>query len=157
MQGTVQYDGSYSTPFPIRSGVKQGCVLAPTLFGIFFSLVLYCAFNQSDDGIYIHTRSDGNLFNLTCLRAKAKVQRVLIRELLLQMILVAHDEKELQRLINCFSHASRDFGLVINPLKTNIMEQDVSYAPCRIIPLRWWRIISTLAPSSPVIFLWMLS
>ena len=35
MQGTVQYDGSSSDPFPINSGVKQGCVLAPTLFGIF--------------------------------------------------------------------------------------------------------------------------
>ena len=35
---TVQYDGSLSEPFTIKSGVKQGCVLAPTLFGIFFSM-----------------------------------------------------------------------------------------------------------------------
>ena len=37
MKGTVLFDGSSSTSFPVNSGVKQGCVLAPTLFGIFFS------------------------------------------------------------------------------------------------------------------------
>ena len=82
MQGTVQYDGSCSEPFPIRSGVKQGCVLAPTLFGIFFSLVLHSAFETSTDGIYLHTRTDGKLFNLARLKAKIKICKVLIREML---------------------------------------------------------------------------
>ena len=36
MTGVVNFDGDSSSPFPIRNGVKQGCVLAPTLFGIFF-------------------------------------------------------------------------------------------------------------------------
>ena len=40
MKGTIQHNGSSSDPFPIKSGVKQGCVLAPTLFGILFSLLL---------------------------------------------------------------------------------------------------------------------
>ena len=35
MKGTIVFDGSASDPFDIRSGVKQGCVLAPTRFGIF--------------------------------------------------------------------------------------------------------------------------
>ena len=33
-KGTLQFSGSSSEPFEIRRGVKQGCVLAPTLFGI---------------------------------------------------------------------------------------------------------------------------
>ena len=37
MHSTVRYNGSTSEPFEVSSGVKQGCVLAPTLFGIFFS------------------------------------------------------------------------------------------------------------------------
>ena len=61
MQGTVQYDGSSSDPFPINSGLKQGCVLAPRLFGIFFFLLLKQAFDSSDDGVYIRTRSDGKI------------------------------------------------------------------------------------------------
>ncbi|XP_037803947.1 uncharacterized protein LOC119598372 [Penaeus monodon] len=60
----VQYDGSSSDPFSIKNGVKQGCVLVPTLFGIFFSLLLSYTFSQSEDGVYIHTRSDGSLFKL---------------------------------------------------------------------------------------------
>ena len=75
MKGTVVYDGSKSEPFPVCSGVKQGCVLAPTLFGIFFSLFLSYAFDSSSEGIYLHTRSDGKLFNLARLRAKTKGHR----------------------------------------------------------------------------------
>ena len=94
MSGTVQFDGSCSEPFPVRNGVKQGCVLAPTLFGIFFSLLLNHAFRESDDDIFLHSRSDGGLFNLARLRAKTKVRRVHIRELLFagDAALTAHTE-----------------------------------------------------------------
>ncbi|XP_067895355.1 uncharacterized protein [Heterodontus francisci] len=81
MKGTIQHSGTSSDPFPILSGVKQGCVLAPMLFGIFFSLLLSHAFKSSEEGIFLHTRSGGRLFNLACLRAKTKVRKVLIREL----------------------------------------------------------------------------
>jgi len=40
MKARVQFDGSVSKTFPICREVKQGCVLAPTLFGIFFQLFL---------------------------------------------------------------------------------------------------------------------
>ncbi|PFX15042.1 putative uncharacterized transposon-derived protein F52C9.6 [Stylophora pistillata] len=131
MKGTVQYDGSSSDPFPIKSGVKQGCVLAPTLFGILFSLLLRYAFSQSEEGIYLHTRSDGSLFNLARLRAKTKVRKVLIREMLFadDAAITAHTETALQELINCFAHACSQFGLTISIKKTNILGQDVSTAP----------------------------
>ena len=123
MNGTVQFDGSSSDPFPIKNGVKQGCVLAPTLFGVFFSLLLCYAFRESEDGIFLHTRSDGNLFNLARLRAKTKVRRVLIREMLFadDAALTAHTEEALQRLITRFAEACNDFGLTISLKKTNIM------------------------------------
>ena len=38
MKATIQSDGSTSDGFNINSGVKQGCVLPPTLF----STLLYC-------------------------------------------------------------------------------------------------------------------
>ena len=40
MHGCVSFDGEISEPFKNDSEVKQGCVLAPTPFGIFFSLML---------------------------------------------------------------------------------------------------------------------
>ncbi|KAL0195112.1 hypothetical protein M9458_008684, partial [Cirrhinus mrigala] len=131
MAGTVQYGESSSDPFPIRCGVKQGCVLAPTLFGMFFSLLLRYAFCNSEDGIFLHTRSDGNLFNLARLRAKTKVRRILIREMLFadDAALAAHTEGALQRLITCFADACTEFGLAISLKKTNILAQDVSTTP----------------------------
>lgn len=66
---TINFDCTSSQPFKITSGVKQGCVLAPTLFGIFFSTLLQYAFQDSQEGVFLHTRSDGKLFNLARLRA----------------------------------------------------------------------------------------
>ncbi|XP_037803948.1 uncharacterized protein LOC119598373 [Penaeus monodon] len=43
--------------------------------------------------------------------------------------LTAHSEDALQRLINCFAHACREFGLTISLKKTNILGQDVSSNP----------------------------
>ena len=73
MKGTVRFNGSSSRPFDIRSGVKQGCLLAPTLFGILFALLLSHAFGTALEGICLRTRSDGRLFNLGHLRTKTKV------------------------------------------------------------------------------------
>ena len=43
-KATVQYDGNVYESFTIKSRVKQGCVLAPTLFGILISTLLKRAF-----------------------------------------------------------------------------------------------------------------
>ncbi|XP_069187191.1 uncharacterized protein [Procambarus clarkii] len=72
MRGTVVFDGLTSDAFDIRGGVKQGCVLAPTLFGIFFAVMLQHAFGSVTEGFYLRARSDGKLFNLARLRAKTR-------------------------------------------------------------------------------------
>ena len=73
MKGTVQFDGNISEPFGIQSGVKQSCVLAPILFGIFFAVLLKHVFGTAKEGIYLHTKLNGLLFNLARLSAKTKV------------------------------------------------------------------------------------
>jgi len=85
MKGITQFNGSSSEAFSISGGVKQGCVLAPTLFGIYFAVMLKQAFGSSTEGIYLRTRSDGKLFSLSRLRAKTKVREVLIRDMLFTM------------------------------------------------------------------------
>ena len=102
------YDGSLSDPIEIR----RGCVLAPTLFVIFFSLLLNFAFQH---------------FNLYRLKAKTKVRTVLLREMLFadDAALTSHTEESLQQLINQFAHACKDFGLIISIKKTNVICQDV--------------------------------
>ena len=126
MKGRVQYEGSVSDEFEIRSGVKQGCVLAPTLFGIFFAVMLKQAFGTATEGIYLRTRSDGRLFNLARLRAKSKVREAVIRELLFadDAALAAHSQDGLQSLMNSLSQACENFRLTISLKKTEVMSQN---------------------------------
>lgn len=131
MHSTVCFNGTISEAFPVSSGVKQGCVLAPTLFGIFFSMLLHYAFRDCDEGIYIHTRSDGKLYNIARLRAKTKVQEVLIRELLFadDAALSSHTEDGLQKLVDRFAEACKEFGLTISLKKTQILAQGAEHPP----------------------------
>ena len=75
MLAQVQNDGEFSDPFPMTNGVKQGCVLAPTLFSLMFFAMLTAAFQHGDSGIPIRSRFDRKLFNLRRLQAKSNVQR----------------------------------------------------------------------------------
>ena len=121
-RGQVRLNGDLSEPFAISNGVKQGCVLAPTLFYIFFSMMLRQATEDlnDDDSIYIRYRLDGNLFNLRRLQAHTKTQEQQIRDILFDddAALVAHTERALQRLTSCFAEADQLFGLEIS-LKKN--------------------------------------
>ena len=69
-QGQVKHNRSLSGSFPISNGVKQGCVLAPTLFSNFFSIMLREAKENLPRGNRF--RTDGNLFNLRSLHARTK-------------------------------------------------------------------------------------
>lgn len=96
-----------------------------------YSLLLSYAFRESVDGTFLHTRSDGSLYNLARLRAKTKVRKVLIREMLFadDAALTAHSETALQRQVDCFAHACAEFGLTISIKKTEVLGQNVSNIP----------------------------
>nr|KAG5686812.1 hypothetical protein BaRGS_032029 [Batillaria attramentaria] len=131
VHSTVYFNGGTSDAFPVSSGVKQGCVLAPTLFGIFYSMLLQYAFDDCTEGIYIRTRADGKLFNIARLRAKTKVREFLIREMLFadDAALTSHTEAGLQELVSRLSNACKEFGLTISLKKTNILAQDTDSPP----------------------------
>ncbi|XP_069161749.1 uncharacterized protein [Procambarus clarkii] len=131
MKGTVVYDGSTSEPFNINSGVKQWCVLAPTLFGIFLAILVKHAFGTTTEGIYLRTRSDRTLYNLSRLRAKTKVQMRILREFLFaDDEAIIHTAEGLQQLLNRFAAACSAFGLTISLKKAQVMGQDVNELPC---------------------------
>ena len=113
-----------SEAFDINSGVKQGCVLAPTLFNIFFSVLLKHAFKFTEEGILLRTRSDGKLFNPARLRAKTKVRKAILRNFIFadDAALVAHNAEMLQSLLNQFSSAYEAFRLTIGLKKTKVNE-----------------------------------
>ncbi len=137
MRSTVCFNGATSESFLVSSGVKQGCVLAPTLFGIFFSMLLQYAFKDCHKGVYIHTRTGGKLFNIARLRAKTKVTEVLIREMLFadDAALTSHTVDGLQQLVSRFSYACKEFGLTIS------LEKNQHHGPGKRLPSNrrhWW-------------------
>ena len=125
--GKVRLGNDLSQPFEIRNGVKQGCVLAPTLFSLFFSMMLSHAFSDvvDEDAIYIRYRLDGSLFNLRRLKSLTKTSQMLVRELLFadDAALVAHTEAALQRLVSCFAESAQAFGLEVSIKKTEVLYQ----------------------------------
>ena len=131
MKGTVVFDGSTSAAFDIRNGVKQGCVLVPTLFGIFFAVLLRYAFGTSTEGIYLATRSDGKLFKLARLKVITKTQLKLLRDFLFadDAAVVAHSAEELKQLMSRFSEACKNFGLTISLKKAQVMGEGISDPP----------------------------
>ena len=121
----MKHNGFLSGSFPISNGVKQGCVLAPTLFSIFFSIMLRETKEDLPDGIYIHFRTDGSPFNLRRLLARTKTTEELITELLFadDCAPLALTEEALQHIVNRFSDAAKNFGLTISLKKTAVLYQ----------------------------------
>ncbi|KAG6925867.1 hypothetical protein G0U57_013140, partial [Chelydra serpentina] len=125
MQGQVLLNGDLTDSFLISNGVKQGCVLTPVLFNLFFTKVLNHATDGLNRGIYIRYRHDGSVFTLTRLKAKTKVTELLIREALFadDCAFLAHTEGDLQCIVDRFAEASNLFGLTINLEKTVMLHQ----------------------------------
>ena len=123
MKGQVTINGILSDEIPIENGVKQGDILAPTLFSIYFSVLLSYAFKNCEAGVYIRFRSSGSVFDLSRLKAKTKTLTALIRELLYadDADFIAHSEQDMQLIMDCFSSACKAFGLTISIKKTKVM------------------------------------
>ena len=134
-RGQVRLNGDLSEPFSISNGVKQGCLLAPTLFSSFSTMMLKQATADLDDdeGAYIKHRLDGILFNLRRLQAHTNTQERLIQNFLFadDAALVAHTERALQRMTSCFADASRLFGLEVSLKKTVILHQPTTHEEYR--------------------------
>ena len=79
---------------------------------VVFFLLLKHAFWTATEGLYLHTRSDGRLFNLARLRAKTKVCKITVRDLLFadDAAVTTHTIQDLQILMDRFSEPCKDFG-----------------------------------------------
>ena len=121
----MKHNGEFSDSFPIENGVKQGCVLAPTLFAVFFSMMLREAKEDLHEGVYIRFRTDGSVFNLRRVLSRTKTLEQLILDLLFadDCALLAHTEEALQRVVNRFAKAAKAFGLTISLKKTEVRFQ----------------------------------
>ena len=131
MLARVQNDGEFSDPFPVINGVKQGCVLASTLFSMMFSAMLKDAFQDGDNGISIRYRFDGKFFNLRRLQAKSKVQTEVLDEFLFadDMAKGAPTEEKMQKGVDQVSDSCDSYDLTVSIKKTEIVYQPAPGKP----------------------------
>ena len=133
MKASVREGSGKSPSFGVTSGTKQGCVLAPTLFSIFFSMMLLVAFKDTSDGVDIKSRCDVGIGSIKSKHfdAPTKVTLSTIRDLLFadDCALAATSLEALQRLCNRFSAAARRFGLIISIKKTEALYQPARGEP----------------------------
>ena len=98
MKGRVNVGTLLSEELEVNHGTKQGCVLASTFYTLFLTAVLLVLWEETHEGVFVGTRSDGKLFNLARLKAKTRTRRELIRGLLFadDTDLVAHKQAHIQ-------------------------------------------------------------
>nr|VZI01579.1 unnamed protein product [Spirometra erinaceieuropaei] len=125
MMARVTDNGAVSEAFAVTNGVKQGCVLAPTLFTLMFSAMLMDAYRDERPGIRIAYRTDGHLLNQRQMHFQSRVSTTTVHVLLFadDCALNTTSEEEMQRSMDLFSAACDNFGLVINTQKTVVMHQ----------------------------------
>lgn len=133
MTAKIMYKGQLSPAIPIKTGVKQGCVLAPTMFSMYLAALLRQIPQNKLCGIQYSYRTDGSLFNLSRLKTKSKTTDSIISE-----IQYADDNgtpsdspEKLQILTNAFVTAYELFGLSVNTTKTKVLVQE---APQQSLP-----------------------
>ncbi|BHF58986.1 hypothetical protein SprV_0100194100 [Sparganum proliferum] len=125
MMARVTDNGAVSEAFAVTNGVKQGCVLAPTLFSLMFSVMLMDAYRDDRPRIRIAYRTDGHLLNQRRMHFQSRVSTTTVHELLFadDCALNTTSEEEMQRSMDLFSATCENFSLVINTQKTVVMHQ----------------------------------
>lgn len=74
MTGHVLSGGDVTELFEKSNSVKQGCLLAPSLFNLLFTCVLNHGVRNLNLAVCIRYRMDGSMFGLRNLSAKIKLQ-----------------------------------------------------------------------------------
>ncbi|KAL1447078.1 hypothetical protein WDU94_005521 [Cyamophila willieti] len=120
---SVLIDGESSESFEVRTGVKQGCVLAPALFLLYIQAIINKAKETVLGGINLTYRTDTNMFNRRGLKSISKVNTTQIRELMFadDAALIEKTPEKLQSLVSAFADAAKSLGLNVNVQKTEVM------------------------------------
>ncbi|VDL91014.1 unnamed protein product [Schistocephalus solidus] len=125
MTARVADNGTVSEACAITNGVKQGSVLAPTLFSLMFSAMLVYAYHDEQPGIRIAYRTSGHLLNSRRMQATTRMSSATVHDLLFadDCALNMVTKEDMQRSMDLFSPGWANFGLTISKAKTVVIHQ----------------------------------
>ncbi|BHF70263.1 hypothetical protein SprV_0301331300 [Sparganum proliferum] len=126
MMARITDNGAVSEAFAVTNGVKQGCVLAPTLFSLMFSAMLMDAYRDERPGIRIVYRTDGQLLNQRRMHFQSRVPTITVHELFFadDCALNTTSEEEMQRRHGLVLRRLREFRPVTSPNAPQISVND---------------------------------
>ena len=118
----VQAYGRISEEFAVRSGVRQGCVLAPSLFNFYLDAVLRSAiedFNRQGKGVKVAYHLNANLIG----NRKKMTHEINITDLEYadDMALVSSSWDNLFAMLQTLNHHCSQLGLRISCKKTKLL------------------------------------
>ena len=123
----VRVNGKFSEQFILERGLKQGSVISPLLFNIFFGAIIQEVMRRLKlkgvGGITLKFKIGGNIFDLNELKRKADIQNIRITDLLFadDAEFIANSQEELQCMVDVFVEVSEVFGQELAIKKTEVM------------------------------------
>ena len=125
----VRINGKLGPPFKVTAGVRQGCVIAPTLFNIFLDFIVKQALARMPQGcgVRLHARTEYGVGasmsvagRLGAESGRASVEQFVVLLYADDLVLMSHDPGELALMLKALDEVSASFGLRINAAKTEI-------------------------------------
>ncbi len=130
----VRSYGEISDPFSVSVGVKQGCVLAPTLFNLFFDVMIWLTITDNHPGVRMSYLLDADLVgNRKKLTSNVSVSDLEYAD---DMALISDSFDVLTTLLEFLDSTCRLMGLSINYKKTkllSVLPKDGSQSPSPIL------------------------
>ena len=102
VQSAVKVNNNLSDWFEVHNGVKQGCILSPSLFSMFINDLVH----------------DINLPGLGIPCGDSKISTLLFAD---DVVILSENEQDLQKLLNILSEWCSTWGIRINPKKSKCM------------------------------------
>lgn len=105
MKACMTFNGSLSGDIAVHNGVKQGDILVPTLFSIWFTVLLSHAFEECEAEVSLRFRTSRKVFNIRRFNTKSKNFESPIRYLLSSddVNFIAHTEYDWEAIMDRFS------------------------------------------------------
>ena len=119
MTGQVLFNGNVTDTIVISNGMKQGCILAPVFFNVFFTCMLSKIWRRGS------TFTAWTASSSTCVDSQQRQRACKLSSS--NCVIMAHAEQDLQRMRDHFSEASKLFGLTISLGKTEVLHQPAPY------------------------------
>ena len=163
----VKTYGKTSDKFPVTCSVRQGCVLAPTLFNLYFDVAIHMALDehrQEVKGIKLAYLHDAELVgNRKILKLESLVTDLEYAD---YVVLLADNWSDLTTMLDSLSTCCKKLGLTIRCKKTKILAVLPPNSPDALSPvlistscqeqslLKWSPTFSTWVASSKMTVGW---